>query len=79
MFAQESATAVSQHSAYCNNASAAFNIENLKAHFKDVEQEARYDKVVFDKDERCKSSETTSNLIPLFTSHVNVISGSEQS
>ena len=81
MFAQESATAVSQHSAYCNDASAAFNIENLKAHFKAAEQEVRYDKVVFDKNERCKSSETTSNLISssLLTSHVNIISGSEQS
>merc|ERR1712238_122326 len=81
MFAQESATAVSQHSAYCNNASAAFNIENLKAHFKAAEQEVRYDKVVFDKNECCKSSETTSNLISssLLTSHVNIISGSEQS
>ena len=61
MFAQESATAVSQHSAYCNKASAAFNIENVKAYFKAVEQEVRYDKVVFDKDERCKSPETTSD------------------
>merc|ERR1712238_461304 len=46
-----------------------------------VSQDVRYDKVVFDKNECCKSSETTSNLISssLLTSHVNIISGSEQS
>ena len=79
IFAQKSAAAVSQISVYCNKASAALNIENLKAHFKAVEQDARYDKVVFDKDERCNSSGATSNLISLLTNHVNIISGSEQS